>query len=125
VTELDNNVKINFIIDVPMNDTFKEKYEDYLEKSDSNDRGYKTYLVERYMKNAVEDLLDEVRKDYKTFDGKFVLEIRHERIKGIFQSPIEVRESAEEPLRRNFFDRFKEITSSDDLRVDVNLNCMT
>ena len=107
-----------------MNDTFKEKYEDYLEKSGSNDRGYKSYLVERYMKDAVVDLLEDVKEDYKSFDGKFVLDIRNDRIKGIFKSPIEVRESAEEPLRRNFFDRFKEITSSDDLRVDVNLNCM-
>lgn len=121
---MDNNIKINFIIDVPMNDTFKEKYEDYLVKSGDNDSGYKNYLVERYMKDVVEDLLDEVKEDYKSFDGKFVLEIRNDRIKGIFKSPIEVRESAEEPLRRNFFDRFKEITSSDDLRVDVNLNCM-
>ena len=121
---MDNNIKINFIIDVPMNDTFKEKYEDYLEKSGNNDRGYKNYLVERYMKDSVKDLLDDVKEDYKSFEGKFVLEIRNDRIKGIFKSPIEVRESAEEPLRRNLFDRFKEITSSDDLRVDVNLNCM-
>lgn len=32
--------------------------------------------------------------------------------------------SLEEPLRRDFFERFKKLINRDDLRVDINLGCM-
>lgn len=124
MTDLESNVKINYTVDLPMNDTFKEKFEAYLKEGGNKEEGYKAYLLERFLKDSIEDLLNEVRKDHDTFDGKFVLEARNERIKGIFKSPIQVKESVDEPLRRKIFDRFKEITGGEDLRVDINLNCM-
>ncbi len=107
-----------------MNETFKEKYEDYIEKSGDGDLGYQNYLIERFIKDSTMDLIDHVREEYKTFEGKFILEIRKERIKGIYKSPLLVRASVDEPLRRNLFDRFMELTHSDDVRVEINLNCM-
>ena len=121
---MENNVKINYTVDLPINETLKEKYKGYLKESGNQDEGYKTYLMERFLKDSVRDLVDEIRKDFMTFDGKFELEIRNERITGVFKSPVEVKESVEEPLRRKLFNRFKEITGGEDLRVDVNLNCM-
>jgi hypothetical protein len=76
------------------------------------------------MKEYVEDLLADMRVDYPEFDGKFVLELRHDRIKGIFKSSYQVKGSYDEPLRRAFFDRFRNLVKSDDYRVDINLNCM-
>lgn len=121
---MENNVKINYTVDLPMNETLKEKFERYLEESGNREEGYKTYLLERFLKDNVKDIMDELREDYMTFDGKFELETRNERITGVFKSPVDVKESVEEPLRRKLFDRFKKLTGGEDLRVDVNLNCM-
>lgn len=121
---MDNIVKINYTLDIPFNESLKKQYHEFLDDTGKIIDGYKNHIIERLFKESVKDLLEGVRKDYPTFDGKFVLELRNDRIKGIFKSSYQVKGSVDEPLRRAFFERFKELTGSDDLRVEINLNCM-
>lgn len=121
---MDNIVKINYTLDIPFNESLKKEYHEFMDDTGSINDGYKNYVIERLFKESVKDLLENVRKDYPNFDGKFVLELRNDRIKGIFKSSYQVKGSFDEPLRRAFFERFKKLTNSDDLRVEINLNCM-
>lgn len=121
---LDSIVKINYILDIPFNDSLKKEYHDFLDDTGRINDGYKNHIIEKLFKESVKDLIDGVRKEYPTFDGKFVLELRNDRVKGIFKSSYQVKGSMDEPLRREFFERFKKLTNSDDLRVEINLNCM-
>ncbi len=121
---MDSIVKINYILDIPFNESLKKEYHDFLDDTGKINDGYKNHIIEKLFKESVKDLIDHVRQEYPTFDGKFVLELRNDRVKGIFKSSYQVKASFDEPLRREFFERFKKITNSDDLRVEINLNCM-
>lgn len=121
---MDHYVKINYIVDLPLNETLKGNFERYLKDTGKSREGYKNYLMEQFLKDSVRDLLEEISEDYRNFDGAFVLNMRNERIKGIFKSSMLVKASVDEPLRRKFFQRFTELTGGEDLRVEINLNCM-
>lgn len=121
---MDNIVKINYTLDLPFNDFFRKELEAFLGRTGQMESSLKNHHIERFLKDYIRDLLDNIREDYPDFDGKFVLELRHDRVKGIFKSSYQVKGSYDEPLRRKIFDRFMKLVNSDDLRVDINLNCM-
>ena len=121
---MDNIVKINYTLDLPYNDFFRKELEAFLERTGQLESSLKNHHIERFLKDYIRDLLDNIREDYPDFDGKFVLDLRHDRVKGIFKSSYQVKGSYDEPLRRKIFDRFMKLVNSDDLRVDINLNCM-
>ncbi len=124
MVNLDNVMKFNYTLEVPFNESFKKAYGDYVAQKGKVEEGVKNYLLEDFLLYYFKDLLDELREDYPEFIGKFVLEMRHEVVKGIFKSDALLPNSLEEPLRRKFFDRCKTLTNRDDLRVDINLGCM-
>ncbi len=121
---LDNVMKFNYTLEVPFNEFFKAAYDDFIAKKDKTSEGVRNYLLEDFLLSYFNDLLDEMKEKYPEFKGKFMVELRHEVVKGIFKSDMLLPGSLEEPLRRKFFERFKQLTHRDDLRVDVNLGCM-
>ncbi len=121
---LDNVMKFNYTLEVPFNESFNKEYGEYVVKKGKIVEGVKNYLLEDFMLFYFKDLLDELRDEHPEFQGKFVLEMRHDVVKGIFKSENLLPSSLEEPLRRKFFERCKKLTNREDLRVDINLGCM-
>lgn len=121
---LDNLVKFNYTLEVPFNESFKKAYGEYIARKGKVEEGVKTYLIQQFLLDYFEDILDEIREEHPEFQGKFVLRLSHDIVKGIFKSDAMLPRSLEEPLRRDFFERFKVLINRDDLRVDVNLGCM-
>lgn len=116
-------VKINYLLEIPMNDLFKEGYYSFLKDNHIHEEEIKPYKMERYLMYATEDVLNNLREAYKDFKGKFSVDIRNDKITGIFFDKAHVNQEEDEPLRRALFDRFSELLGHDDLRVDINLSC--
>lgn len=121
---LDNVMKFNYTLEVPFNDAFKKAYGEYIAKKGKVEEGLKIYLLESFLLEYFRDILDEIRVDHPEFIGKFDLGVNNDMVKGIFKSEAMLPGSLEEPLRRDFFERFKKLINRDDLRVDINLGCM-
>jgi len=121
---LESVVKINYIIEIPINETFGDEYLKFLDRKGKTSEGMKNYLVEQFLSEHLKPVIDKVKEEYKEFDGKFVMNIRSEWIKGIFQGKGLVRGSLDEQLREEFAKKFKELLKTDNFRVEINLNCM-
>lgn len=117
-------VKINYVIEIPINDAFNDEYRKFLDRKGKTSEGMKNYLIEQFLSEYLKPIIEKVKEEYKEFDGKFVMNIRSEWIKGVFQGKGLVRGSLDEPLRQDFTKRFKELLKTDDFRVDINLGCM-
>lgn len=123
VIMLNTVVKINYLLEIPMNQRFKEGYFKFLKEHQISEKEIKPYQMEKYLKASIEDELNNLRKTYVNFDGKFSIDIRKDRITGIFFDKSHVSIEVDEPLRRALFDRFSELLGNSDLRVDINLSC--
>lgn len=121
---LDNVMKFNYTLEVPFNESFKKAYGEYIADKGKVEEGLKIYLLENFLLDYFKDILDEIRKNHPEFKGEFDLGVKHDMVKGIFKSDAMLPGSLEEPLRRDFFERFKKLINRDDLRVDINLGCM-
>jgi len=124
VESLESVVKINYIIEIPINEAFEEEYLKFLDRKGKTSEGMKNYLVDQFLYAYLEPVIDKVKEEYKEFDGRFVMNIRNGWIKGIFQGKGLVRGSLDEPLREEFAKKFKELLKTDNFRVDINLGCM-
>jgi hypothetical protein len=124
VENLESVVKINYIVEIPINEAFEEEYLKFLDSKGKTSEGMKNYLVDQFLSAYLKPVIDTVKEEYKEFDGKFVMNIRSEWIKGIFQGRGLVRGSLDEPLREEFEKKFKELLKTDNFRVDINLGCM-
>lgn len=123
VRDLNTVVKINYLLEIPLNERFIKGYEEFLSIRNQPGIGLKSYEMELYLKEAVKSQLEEVRKEYPNFAGKFTVDIRQKRITGIFFDKSHVNQETDEKLRRALFDRFSELLGHSDLRVDINLSC--
>lgn len=121
---MESVVKINYIVEIPINEAFEEEYLKFLDSKGKTSEGMKNYLVDQFLSVYLKPVIDKVKEEYKEFDGRFVMNIRNEWIKGIFQGRGLVRGSLDEPLREEFEKRFKELLKTDNFRVDINLGCM-
>jgi len=116
-------VKINYLLEIPMNQRFKEGYYRFLKENHVSENEIKPYQMEKYLKASIEDELNDLRKTYQKFQGKFSVDIRNDKITGIFFDKSHVSQEEDEPLRRAIFERFSELLGHSDLRVDINLSC--
>lgn len=123
VSKLSTVVKINYLLEIPMNERFKEGYFRFLEENHSSEKEIKPYMMEKYLKASVDEELSKIRSIYKNFDGKFSVDIRNQKITGIFYDKSHVHQEVDEPLRRALFERFSTLLGHSDLRVDINLSC--
>lgn len=121
---MESVVKINCVIEIPINEAFTEEYLKFLERKGQVSEGMKNYLIEQFLSEYLKPVIEKVKEEYKEFGGKFVMNIRSEWIKGVFQGKGLVRGSIDEPLRQDFTNRFKELLKTDNFRVDINLGCM-
>ncbi len=121
---LDNMVKFNYTLEVSFNESFKKAYDEYITDKGKEGEGLKVYLLEDFLLDYFKDVLDGVRKNHPEFNGKFILGVKHDIVKGVFKSDTMMPGSLDEPLRRDFFEGFKTLINRDDLRVDINLGCM-
>lgn len=121
---MESVVKINYVIEIPINEAFTEEYLKFLERKGQVSEGMKNYLIEQFLSEYLKPVIEKVKEEYKEFGGKFVMNIRSEWIKGVFQGKGLVRGSIDEPLRQDFTNRFKELLKTDNFRVDINLGCM-
>lgn len=124
MNSLESVVKINYVIEIPINEAFKDEYLKFLDRKGMTSEGMKNYLIEQFLSAYLKPVIDRVKEEYKEFDGKFVMNIRSEWIKGVFQGKGLVKGSLDEPLREEFEKKFKELLQTDDFRVDINLGCM-
>lgn len=121
---MESVVKINYVIEIPINDAFNNEYFNFLDRKGKTSEGMKNYLIEQFLLSYLKPVIDTVKEEYKEFDGKFVMNIRSEWIKGVFQGKGLVRGSLDEPLRQDFTKKFKELLKTDNFRIDINLGCM-
>lgn len=121
---MESVVKINYVIEIPINEAFTEEYLKFLERKGLTSEGLKNYLIEQFLSEYLKPVIEKVKELYEEFGGKFVMNIRSEWIKGVFQGKGLVRGSLDEPLRQDFTNRFKELLKTDNFRVDINLGCM-
>jgi len=121
---LESVVKINYIVEIPINEAFEDEYLKFLDMKGKTSEGMKNYLIEQFLSAYLKPVIDAVKGEYKEFDGKFVMNIRSEWIKGVFQGKGLVRGSLDEPLRQDFTKKLKELLKTDNFRVDINLGCM-
>ena len=122
--ELESVVKINYTIEVPLNDAFREEFTKFLVHREKAEEGLKNYLIDNFLLEYFTPVISRVKEEYEDFGGKFSMEIRHEVLKGVFQGKGLVRASLDESLRQDFTDRFRELLKTDAFRVDINLGCM-
>ena len=121
---MESVVKINYIVEIPINEAFEDEYLKFLDMKGKTSEGMKNYLIEQFLSAYLKPVIDAVKGEYKEFDGKFVMNIRSEWIKGVFQGKGLVRGSLDEPLRQDFTKKLKELLKTDNFRVDINLGCM-
>jgi hypothetical protein len=112
------------VIEIPINDAFNNEYFNFLDRKGKTSEGMKNYLIEQFLLSYLKPVIDTVKEEYKEFDGKFVINIRSEWIKGVFQGKGLVRGSLDEALRQDFTKKFKELLKTDNFRIDINLGCM-